>query len=320
MQNYSVIIPTFNRSSMLKKSLMAVTRINYPKKNFEIIVVDNNSTDNTKSVVSEIIKNYDVSLRYVFEPKQGLVFSRHAGATNSKYKTLVFIDDDIIVGNNWLKEIDKVYNIDKDVVAVAGKINIKWDASPPNWVSRYEYLLGKLNYGDDVLINKFIYINGGNFSIKKQTLVDLGGFNPDQIGNYLIGDGESGLCEKIHYNKLSIGWSPGAVVDHYQKVKVNGTVLDIERRFANYAVSKTYSLYLKHGSNPLCLIDQILISFVSFVFFSVVKKFSRVNTNLYYDCTFNVSFNISVCTYALKILTDNNFRKQIAEIGLKKNL
>jgi len=195
----SVIVPTYNRADIIVRCLDSLVTQDYHPDDFEIIVVDNNSSDNTREVVQKYIETYPgISIQYILESRQGLVYARHAGAKLAKYEILSFTDDDGILSPIWLKEVARVFSMNSEVAAVAGKILIRWDMPPPEWVILYEGLLGRLDYGEEIIIKKGLYINGGNFNIKKNVLNEVGGFNPDQIGDWLIGDGESGLCRKLH--------------------------------------------------------------------------------------------------------------------------
>ena len=89
----SLIIPTFNRSLLLTKCLDSLVNQTYPITDYEIIVVDNNSIDNTFDIVNEYIKKYS-NLRYFKEKKPGLVNARHTGAKNASFDYLIFTDDD----------------------------------------------------------------------------------------------------------------------------------------------------------------------------------------------------------------------------------
>ncbi len=115
--NTSIIIPTFNEAVTIAKTLESILQ-QIDEKTDEIIIVDNNSTDNT----CEIIKKYPVNL--IHEKNQGVTFAREAGFNNAKGKIIIFTDSDCIVSNNWLSEIKKSF-LDKNTIALAGKVLIK---------------------------------------------------------------------------------------------------------------------------------------------------------------------------------------------------
>ncbi len=238
----SVIIPTYNRASLIGITLDSFCKQNYPKELYEVIVVDNNSTDNTFEVVNAYTIKYD-NIKYIKESRAGATFARHNGAKNAFSEYLIFADDDGIFNESCIEEILKIYNSNVEVGAVGGKIEILWDNPPPIWVVEHERFLGKLDYGSEILIAKKLYINGGLFSIKKSVLYELKGFNPDLIGEYLVGDGDTGLCNKIHKSKYYIGWTPHAKMQHMQFVNKNATIEDIGRRYYNHGLCLSYAFY-----------------------------------------------------------------------------
>lgn len=312
----SVIIPTYNRSNLLPMCLDSLMKQSYPKTNFEVIIIDNNSQDNTKEVVNKYIYDYpDVNIRYLLEKRPGLVYARHAGAKAARFEILAFSDDDGILAPEWLMEIAKVFNINEQIAAVAGKIIVRWDQIPPEWVIPYESLLGKLDYGHRIRVGKRFYINGGNFTIKKNVLYELGGFNPDQIGDWLIGDGETGLCRKIHKAGMLIGWNPKALMEHYQVVKKNATIQDIKRRFINNGRSVPYRIYVvdKKGFQGLLLN-------LPWVFLKII--YWQINKVLYFLCRrdqkylaaiFETSYYCCQIPYTFKLLFNKNFRELIQQ-------
>lgn len=249
----SVIIPTFNRCEMLASALRSVDHQTFPSEQYEIIVVDNGSTDGTVQLVKHINHDNNKPIRYVYEARQGLHWARHAGAVVARGKILAYIDDDVVTDPNWLEELYKAY-IFFDADCAGGKINIKWDRQPPKWVIPYEPCLGQLDYGSDSrILNSNEFINGGNFTILRRRLFEIGGFNPDQVNDRLIGDGETGLCRKIHKLGWKMVWVPKAIVSHIQFVDKNGTLEDIKRRFWNNGVGKAYDYNKSHKPSSFIL-------------------------------------------------------------------
>lgn len=166
--NISIIVPTYNRAHILPMCLDSLVRQSYSKNKYEIIIVDNNSKDNTYYVVKRYIDKYRaISIKYLFEEKQGAGFARNIGAKSAKFEILSFTDDDAILCKDWLKEISNCFKSNPEIVAVTGKIVIKWNKNPPDWVRPYEWLLGTLDYGDEIQCKKGLNMNLGNLSIKK---------------------------------------------------------------------------------------------------------------------------------------------------------
>ena len=99
---FSVIICTYNRVGLLSGALESIGHQKFDNKKFEIIVVDNNSTDYSKSLVESFIKKYP-NTRYIIEPHQGLSFARNRGWMEARGEYVAYIDDDARAEKNWLE-------------------------------------------------------------------------------------------------------------------------------------------------------------------------------------------------------------------------
>ncbi len=128
----SIIIPTYNRAIELAKLLAdLLTQVEHLAiANLELIVVDNNSTDNTKQIVQA-----QPSIKYIFEANQGVSFARNSGIINSTGDLVVFLDDDVRLASNWLQVI---YDLAKDLdltkpLAFGSRVIPDWQ-SKPSWI------------------------------------------------------------------------------------------------------------------------------------------------------------------------------------------
>ena len=104
----SVIIPTRNRAELLRDTLTSIQGQTLSYELFEVLVVDNGSTDNTKDVTLNFKKNLN-NLRYVYAPVPGLHEGRHRGMKEARYNLLVFADDDILATPDWLLSYYEVF-------------------------------------------------------------------------------------------------------------------------------------------------------------------------------------------------------------------
>lgn len=311
---FSVIISTYNRANTIWMCLDSLMNQNYPKDDYEVIVVNNNSSDNTEEVVEKYIENYpDVNLKYYFVPRPGQVYARQIGILAAKNEILSFSDDDGILCPDWLKEISNVFKGNKNAAGVAGKIEIKWDEEPPEWIYEYEIQLGKLDYGNEVKYEVGLYMNAGNLSIKKDVLIDVGGFNPEMVGNWLLGDGETGLWLRLKNRNMLIGWAPKALMYHYQIAKKNATQNDIKRRFINNGICIPYNIYAIKKEGTAALIKNI--------FYALRKGFRWKMKSIRYSLTgikeqeynamFRSAYYFAQIGYTWKILSDKNFRNSL---------
>lgn len=240
----SVIIPTYNGADVLRKSLETWARQTMSVDEYEVIVVDNNSTEDIRSVVDEItLPTTPLPIKYVLETQKGATAARHRGVREGKGEYLVFADNDGLYNPECLEEILKVYQGNLECVAVACKIDIQWDGVEPDWIAPYKYLLGQLDYGKQVIYRQGLYLNGGLMSVRRDVFERLHGFNPDLVGPYLIGDGDTGLVRKLHKEGLLIGWASKAHMWHMQQVNKHGSVRGVALHCYNNGVADSYAKY-----------------------------------------------------------------------------
>jgi glucosyl-dolichyl phosphate glucuronosyltransferase len=227
LTHISVIIPTFNRANALKVTIDSVVNQNLSPEQYEILIVDNGSTDTTKDVVNSTVKAFPAhNIRYFFEPIPGLLSGRHRGALEAKGDILVFIDDDIEADRKWLKAIRETFDNDPGVQLVGGRNLPRYKVRPPKWLDlfwtdlpygRMMTDLSLLDLGNKTRIINANYVWGLNFSIRKEALLDLGGFHPDCIPKHLQhfqGDGETGLTMKANEQGCKAIYQPKALIYH----------------------------------------------------------------------------------------------------------
>jgi len=312
---FSVIITTLNRAKIIPMCMDSLISQNFPKSDYEIIII-NNSTDNTEEVIEKYIEDYpEVNIKYYYIPKPGQVYARQIGILAAQNEILSFTDDDAILCPDWLKEINNVFEINNEVAGVAGKIKIKWDETPPEWIHEYENFLGKLNYGDEIKYEKGLYMNAGNLHIKKDILIDVGGFNPEMVGEWLMGDGETGLWVRLKKYNHIIGWAPKAIMEHYQIAKKNATVGDIKRRFMNNGICIPYNIYAIDKKGYRALIWNMILALkqtIKWKYNSVKAAIKSDDRNERYSI-FRTAFYTAQIKYTLKIILDKEFRKALTK-------
>ncbi len=222
----SVIVPTFNRSALLRQTVESLIRQEFPTDDYEILVIDNACTDDTASVIEHLAANTrDRRLRYLYEPVPGLLAGRHRGAAEARGEILAYTDDDIVADPRWLASIAEAFG-KQDVQLVGGKCLPMWEGRPPDWVEalwirrRDAVMLpyySIVDLGDRGMPMDPNYIWGLNFSIRKRALYDLGGFHPDCVPpayQRYQGDGETGLTVKARARGFKAYYSPGAALRH----------------------------------------------------------------------------------------------------------
>ena len=122
----SIIICTYNRSESLEKTLQSLLQQeNCNNLNYEVIVIDNNSTDKTKEIVENFNGTTGGKIRYALETNQGLSFARNKGINAAKGKTISFIDDDIVLPNNFINNVCYEFSkLDLTTVCLTGRVEM----------------------------------------------------------------------------------------------------------------------------------------------------------------------------------------------------
>ncbi|EKD55544.1 MAG: hypothetical protein ACD_59C00130G0007 [uncultured bacterium] len=224
MINLSVIIPTRNRSSLLTNTLESILLQNYPQTDFEVIVIDNGSTDSTAEICN-IYSTKFINFVYLYDEHPGLHVGRHLGLKNARAENLVYADDDIKAFPTWLEGIAESFQ--ENNVMVGGKCLPEYEIEPPEWM---KYLWNKSGVGKTNSYYSLIDLGdikkeidpmlviGCNLSIKKNVVMHAGGFHPDSMPKEKLkyrGDGESGLAIKLKEKGYSAIYNPKASIYHF---------------------------------------------------------------------------------------------------------
>jgi len=154
----SVLMTTHNRCTLLAEALKSLLNQEPGGPSYEVIIVDNNSTDQTRQTIESFIQGGHSNLRYVFEPRQGISYGRNAGITHALAPIIAFTDDDVLVATNWISNIKKALDEHSEVDFAGGKILPRWPHEPPSWLTRNHWWpLALLDAGDDPF-----YVNAAN--------------------------------------------------------------------------------------------------------------------------------------------------------------
>lgn len=221
----TVIIPTRDRAELLRKCLEALARQSLSSDLFEVIVIDNGSTDTTRKVAEDY--NARLNLVYFYEEEPGLHVGRHAGARLAKSDILIFGDDDIVPCVQWVSTIVAAFE-DPEVVMVGGNNHPLFEVDPPEWFDllwcrpiykgRALGTVSIIDFGPGQFEIDPYYIWGCNFSIRRTTLTESGGFHPDALPESMLmyrGDGESAVTRWVRNKGLLAIFDSGASVSHF---------------------------------------------------------------------------------------------------------
>ena len=183
--NITVILCTYNRCQSLAKALTSTAALKLPESiEWEVLVVDNNSRDQTCEVVNEFITRYPGRFRYFFEPQPGKSYALNSGIREARGTVLAFIDDDVTVEPSWLTNLTVTLH-NGEWAGAGGRILPERNFSPPRWLSlkgpRGRYALAPLALFDlgeqpgQLAEPPF----GTNMAFRKEMFEKHGGFRID---------------------------------------------------------------------------------------------------------------------------------------------
>jgi len=162
---FSIIVPAYNEGAYLGRALYSLQRQDYDG-NYEIIVVDNNSTDNTAAVAARY------GVRVVREPLQGVCAARQRGVDHARGEIIISTDADTTQPRDWLRTIDAGFAASEQVIAVAGPCRYE---NPSWWAKAYPTLLFGLVAVIYVLTGFVFYISATNIAVRRRAFP---GYNP----------------------------------------------------------------------------------------------------------------------------------------------
>ena len=254
----SVIIPTYNRCTVLQRTLQSVAHLDASPNTFEVIVVDNGSTDATRESFELVRSRFPkIDFRYFREPIPGLLSGRHRGVHEARGDICAFLDDDVRLSQDWLAALEQAFQ-DPATILAGGPSRPLFECSPPLWLNkfyeeneqgRFCIWLSLFDGGDRSKKVDPCYVFGLNFSIRKKALFEFGGFNPDLITKSLQrfqGDGDFGLTLKLRRENHNAFYHPNASLLHEVSAK-RLTAEYFEQRGFRQGVCDSYTVARTNG-------------------------------------------------------------------------
>ena len=270
----TVVVPVFNRASHIGPCLESLLRLDYPS--YEIIVVDNGSTDTTPDVVSR----YPVTL--LTEPEQNAYSARNRGIAEAKGDIIAFTDSDCVADPAWLTELAKHYECD----AVGGVGGALVPCPPATAVEQF-LALGKLQIDEPsrampLVPDRNRFPSGAqgsaNLSYRKSVLDQVGGFLPD----FRMHGGSYDLCWRVQAAGYQFIYEPAAIIQH----RMRSTVRGMARQF--YAAGASQPYLLKRQPEPACYLK--------------IKTYLWGNHEFRCPCPVRALITVDVCSVSVLFL------------------
>ena len=215
----TVIVCTYNRCQILAKTLESVAASKVPDSvEWEVLIVDNNSSDQTREVVEDFCRRYPGRFRYLFERRQGLSSARNAGIRESQSEILAFTDDDATVEPDWLWNLTSALH-GGEWTGAGGRIIPVWAGPLPGWLSTADPdtmgPFGAFNLGPEAGPLKRPPF-GGNMAFRREAFEEYGDFRADlgRSGSNLQGREDIEFANRLLAGGERLRYEPGAIVRH----------------------------------------------------------------------------------------------------------
>ena len=314
-QTVSVIIPSYNRARMLGVTIESFINQDYPTGFFEIIIADNNSTDNTREVVAEWQSRSAVPITYLFEKRQGVHYARNSAAKLATGEILYFTDDDMIADNKLLSEVVSVFSLDPLLGAATGRVLPKWESEPPEWILKLCYngwlsIFDEL--GEGIKIEEYdLGVYSCHQAIRRDAFFRSGGFNPESTCSDYIGDGETGLNIKLKALGYKFGYTSKSLIYHMiPPSRMNQDYLN--KRLANQGSADCYTEYKKNIFNKEELLQRIAIYHQKILEHAHNATIKRISDDICWHIDeARTHYYLSRIAYDLRLVHDQQWRELV---------
>ncbi len=294
---FSIIICTYNGEKRLRQTLASISALEIGGIDIEVIVVNNNSTDNTKNFVEEWILslNKKFTANLIFEPNPGLSFARKSGIDASNYDWLLFCDDDNWLASDYLNKAAEILKRNPNIGALAGRGNPESDTEFPYWfypnMGSYATGILSLNSGD---VSHKGSVWGASTIFRKDILLEVfnSGFESllhDRKGNTLSSGGDDEMCRWILLAGYKLWYDEELIFTHFIP-KERLTKDYLERLLKGF--SETFPVINKYQAivhfNSYSGIKRFILSFFYLIkgllYFPLSRGLSSQNFRNYSAC------------------------------------
>jgi glucosyl-dolichyl phosphate glucuronosyltransferase len=264
----SLVICTYNRCRYLPGALQTILAQTLSPERFELIIIDNNSTDDTAVISKNFIAAHPaIRCRYYFEANKGLSFARNRGIAEATATIVNFVDDDALLSPEYLAEMLVFFQTYPQAVGAGGKVIPKYeDGKEPAWMSKYlDGFIGKIDFGNSILpfSAAMKYPVGCNMAYKKAVLLQAGGFNNElrfrsddkyifyqvkKISGKVYFVPQAWLFHHIDTDRLEMGNFKKLFLktgnEEKKRVRLEGGTVAVIKKFMEFAVKAAASVVL----------------------------------------------------------------------------
>lgn len=205
----SVIVCTYNRKNLLKSCLNSIYAQDYPKSNFEVIIVDGGSTDGTAELCEEFPQ-----IRFITESRFGLAYARNKGAELAQGSIVAYTDDDCLVDKQWLTNLIAGFQFSEDVMGVGGPVYPLDPEAIPAKI-HVKDALGLFDDGENTKLTDGVITS--NSAFKKEIFKTIKfdeSLGITRRGNLILSGEDVDFCQKLLDSGYKLSYTPHAKVYH----------------------------------------------------------------------------------------------------------
>lgn len=211
-----IVICTYNNAALLERTLEALARQRVsPGVGWQVLVVNNNCTDETAEVVGRYLHEGRMNLRMVCEPEQGLTPARVCGVKNTTGDWIAFVDDDCLLAEDWIEEAARFASGHAECGAFGGQIILEWEEQPPPYVLNFPYAYAGAYHG--ATAKRRQWLAGAGMVVRRAALASTGWiekqFLADRTGGRLISGGDVEIPMRIAA-RYEVWYNPACRIRH----------------------------------------------------------------------------------------------------------
>ena len=309
----TVLIPTYGNCGRLRDALAAVCGQRCEPGSFEVIVIGHaGAEEKAFDTVMEASRQYgSAALRYFCVDQVDKHYAVNRGIIEAKGEVIALIDDDIIVGNDWIRNIIDAFS-SYPAECAGGRIDIRWiNGDPPGWIRYFTKYFGEINLGPRARkLTRGETVNAGNLMIRRAAIMAAGGYPPcNHRVSTVIGNGEVDLCNTLHRGRTDIYWLPGVSAEHIQDASlVNADTL--RNKAVLNGKARAYTVFRAAQGRPVSILRHFAAASARCLLNSIRLLFTS-DAGEKYPYYFRHHYHSGFISHLYAIASSKHLRKQV---------